>query len=62
MITEQSQDHSEFLGDMSAEIMGLYRTLTEENKKKVICFARTILSSGQEASASDLASLTSHTS
>lgn len=62
MVTEQMQWHGEFLGDMNAEIMQLYRTLTEENKEKVICFARTILSSGQEASASDPASLISHTS
>ena len=62
MMVEQTQGRGEFPGDMNAEIMRLYRMLTEENKEKVIYFARTILSSVQEASASDPASLISHTS
>lgn len=57
MMTEQTQDHGEIICDMSAEIMRLYHTLTKENKEKVICFAQIILSSGQEASASDPVSL-----
>lgn len=61
MMLKQTENHSELLCELDAEIVCLFRSLTDDNKKDAIYFAQTLLASEPEAAASDLVSSPLHT-